>query len=109
MKEVLLLLLMCLCAGSRQPHPQQPADDSGGGWGAGDNVLAAIAHYGARTQQGDASADDFRHLSTALRFAGRLDECASVMRSGIMRVPEFATSANYFALANMLRASGRPR
>jgi len=101
------LLVVCL-GGSLQA--QQSAEDGGGGsWGAGDNVLAAITHYGARIQQRDASADDFRHLSTALRFAGQLDECASVMRSGIMRVPEFATGANYFALANVLRASGRPR
>ena len=93
------------------PRAHATVSDGNGsdGWDTGDNVMAAIAHYGASIQQRNASADDFRHLSTALRFAGRFNECANVLHNGITRVPEFATSANYFALANVLRAAARPR
>lgn len=58
---------------ARAVRDQQPSSRAGDtGWGTGDNVLAAIDHYGQRIQQRNASAEDFKHLSTALRFAGVL-------------------------------------
>ena len=105
--------LACLallgCLGGRRAQPPPRAGHGGGGWGTADNVRAAIDHYGPRVRAAGASADDYKHLATALRFAGRLEECAAVVRQGIGHVPAFATGANYFLLANVLRAVGRPR
>ncbi len=103
----LLALMGCLSGRSAQQPPR--AAGGGGSWGTGDNVRAAIDHYGPRIHAAGASADDYKHLATALRFAGRLEECAAVLRRGIAQVPAFATGGNYFLLANVLRAVGRPR
>jgi hypothetical protein len=111
----LTCVTLLVCLGGRHTKPlsaqAQRAQAGGGGgrWDAGDNVRAAIDHYGPRIRAHDASADDYRHLVTALRFAGRLEECAAVLHRGLTHVPAIATGGNYFLLANMLRAVGRPR
>jgi len=103
-----LVAAVVLCL--QQPtmvRTQQFRPQTSNAWGTGDNVLAAIDHYGKRIEDLDATANDYKHLSTALRFAGRLKECAYIIHRGVMRVPEYATGANYFLLGNVLRAEGR--
>jgi hypothetical protein len=113
--QALICVTLLMCLGGHRTQPlsgqAQPAQAGGGGgrWDAGDNVRTAIDHYGPRIRAHDASADDYRHLATALRFAGRLEDCAAVLHRGLAHVPAFATGGNYFLLANMLRAVGRPR
>ena len=106
MRKLFISLLFAACL--RPPRTwAQPTSANSRGWGTADNVLAAIDHYGKHVQHNDASADDYKHLSTALRFAGRFQDCAAVMHKGLTQVPAFATGANYFMLANVLRAAGR--
>ena len=104
-QAVAFAMMVLSRAGGDQPLESDLVD--AGAWHVGENVQAAIAHYGERVGRADAVADDYRHLSTALRFSGRLQECAAVMHRGVTHVPAFATGSNFFTLANVLRASGR--
>ncbi|KAJ1477429.1 hypothetical protein T484DRAFT_1821277 [Baffinella frigidus] len=99
----LILGQLLHCGDATQEEPGDSGSlqgDSSGGLRPSDNVLAAISHYGTRAQSAQAEPDDFRHLSTALRFAGRLQECASVVREGARRFPVFATAANMLLLGH---------
>ena len=44
----------------------------------GSNVLAAISHYTEQVRKSPSNPEFIRHLTTALRFAGRFEECAVV-------------------------------
>jgi hypothetical protein len=104
-----LLLAQLVYCGDAAPDRSGDSESSQGSSGVlpSENVLAAISHYGKRVQSAQAEPNDFRHLSTALRFAGRLQECASVLREGARRFPEFATAANMLLLGNVTRIESR--
>ena len=51
----------------------------------GSNVIAAISFYTDKVRASPDNPDFIRHLSSALRFAGRFDECLEVGISNIYR------------------------
>ncbi len=46
----------------------------------GDNVEAAISHYSAILRQNPRDSAAYKHLSSAYRFAGMLEQCVSVLK-----------------------------
>lgn len=66
---------------------EQGGRDTARSMQVGENVKAAIAHFGQRVRSAEATAKDFEHLAKALRFSGRLAECASVLEEGVRSCP----------------------
>ena len=46
----------------------------------GENVIAAVSHYSEKLRESPENPDVIRHLASALRFSGRLEECVEVIK-----------------------------
>uniref|UniRef100_A0A7S4PJ41 Alpha-(1,6)-fucosyltransferase N- and catalytic domain-containing protein n=2 Tax=Guillardia theta TaxID=55529 RepID=A0A7S4PJ41_GUITH len=108
-RTLLLLLLVVRVPGLKAPEDVNAKDTSETleDWRAGEHVSAAIRHYGSRIRSSNASANDFHHLVSALRFAGRIEESANILKAGMETVPGFATLQNLLLLGSLLRLQDR--
>jgi hypothetical protein len=74
-----LKFVVILCLSKLIELPQTAGDLSNGTqYEIGSNVLAAISHYTEQVRRSPSNPEFIRHLTTALRFAGRFEECAAV-------------------------------
>jgi hypothetical protein len=79
-KDEVVLLFVLICCMTDSIELGQAAGDrfNETQYELGSNVLAAIDHYSEQVRMAPSNPEFIRHLTTALRFAGRFEECAVV-------------------------------